>query len=322
MLDHILTTKYQLGAVSVLDHSPTPSEFENLLQAYLLSCKVEEKSLNTVDTYCQRIGAFLKFQRQILFHQSLKDIPRNDIRLYLLSLREKKLNGSTINSHYRAIKTFFNWLLAEGFISESPMENIKPPQIPKTRPRPFSRQDIDNLLLLCSGNKFLDLRNRAIILMFLDTALRVAELAGIQLSDVNFDRETITVMGKGAKERVVRIGKTAQKALLRYLLSRNDSRPCLWVTEERRPLARAGIQITIKRLCRRAGIIDAKPGAHTFRHTAAICCLRNGMGEFALQVMLGHATLAMTRKYTQALSSEDAVIAHRLASPVDRLGIK
>jgi len=158
--------------------------------------------------------------------------------------------------------------------------------------------------------------------MFLDTGLRLSELAGIQLADVNFDRETIKVMGKGAKERVVRMGKTTQKALLHYLLKRNDDYSCLWVTEERRPLRRAGVQIAIKRLCHRAEITDAKPGPHTFRHTAAINYLRNGGSEFTLQIMLGHSTLEMTRKYVSSLGAEDMIKMHKIASPVDCMSLK
>jgi len=79
---------------------------------------------------------------------------------------------------------------------------------------------------MCDGVKFLELRNRAMVLMFLDTALRRSELAAVQQSDVDFDAETVHVLGKGAKERVVRIGRATQKALLKYLLARNDSHPC------------------------------------------------------------------------------------------------
>lgn len=129
-------------------------------------------------------------------------------------------------------------------------------------------------------------------------------------------------MGKGAKERVVRMGKTTQKALLRYLLMRTDTHPCLWVTEERRPLEARGVQMAIKRLCHRANITDARLGPHTFRHTAAINYLRNGGDVFTLQVMLGHSTLQMTRRYVSVLGIDDLVRVHTKASPVDNLGLR
>jgi len=201
------------------------------------------------------------------------------------------------------------------------MQNIKPPKIPKKIIKPFSSQDINNLLLLCAGNKFLDLRNRAIVLLFLDTGLRLAELASIQLQDIDFDDETIRVLGKGSKERIVRMGKTTQKALLKYILSRRDDYPCLWLTEERKPLTVEGIQTAIKRLCRRAEITDARPSPHTFRHTAAILYLRNKGDIFTLQNMLGHASLEMTRRYLSSLGADDMIKAHKIASPVDNLNL-
>ena len=218
-------------------------------------------------------------------------ISNNDIRLFLLSLQERNLSSSTVNTYYRVLHSFFSWLVNEGLLSRSPMQNIKPPRLTRVLIKPFSKQDIEKLLLLCSGANFLAVRNKAIILLFLDTGLRLSELASIQLENTDFERETIRVMGKGAKERVVRIGKTTQKAVLRYLLMRTDPYPCLWVTEERRPLGARGVQMVIKRLCHRANIKDAAPGPHTFRHTSAINYLRNGGDVFTLQIMLGHSTL-------------------------------
>ena len=319
ILDHSPVNKIHIGNLSGVDLSPAPSWIKNQANYYLLACRVEAKSPLTLQTYSRRIASFIKFMDALELDGNDSDINSYHIRLFLASLQKKGCKASTINSYYRALQTFFNWLVAENIIVKSPMFNIKPPRIPKTKPQPFSRQDIENLLLLCSGNKFLARRNRAIILLFLDTGLRLAELANIQLSDMDFDRGLIKVMGKGAKERVVRMGKRTQKALLQYLLSRNDSYPSLWVTEERTPLSRHGLQTAIKRLCHRAAIADAKPGPHTFRHTAAISFLRNGGSEFTLQIMLGHSTLQMTRRYVSTLGEDDMIRAHEIASPVDNL---
>lgn len=318
----------QIGSLSALDLLPTENEgaapLQKLLRSYLIACKVEGKSPNTLTIYSRVIGYFTQFVQD----SDVTHITAQHIRLFLLSYHDKclpngrKLTSATVNAYYRALKTFFNWLVAEGFLTKSPMQNIKPPKVDKKIIRPFSPKDIEDILLLCSGNKFLDLRNRSIVLLFMDTGLRLEELSNIQLKDINFDQETIKVMGKGAKERIVRMGKSTQKAMVKYLLKRDDSYTCLWVTEERKPIRRAGIQITVKRLCQRAEITDAKPGPHTFRHYAAISCLRNGMNVFTLQEMLGHASLEMTRRYTKTLGAEDVIEAHKTASPVDMLKLK
>lgn len=309
MLDHLTNNKIQIRGVSGLDLLTTQ------LNAFILSCQVDGLSPATLKNYRYQLDRFVSFCIK-LNQDDAHYITSHHLRLFLARLQETN-SPVSVRDYYKAINRFFNWLVAEGLLDKSPAQNIKPPRVPQVIIRPFSELDISNLLLLCSGNSFLEARNKAMVLVFMDTGLRLSELANIQLKDIDFDRETIKVMGKGAKERVVRIGKTTQKAVLHYLLMRRDNYPCLWVSEERRPLTRDGVQTVIKKLCHRANITDAKPGPHTFRHTAAISCLRNGMGEFTLQIMLGHSTLQMTRRYVSSLSQEDMIEAHKKASPVD-----
>lgn len=312
MLDRLPVEKVHIGGIAGLDRLPSGKPLSSQVRSYLIACKVEGKSPKTLETYFMVLSRFLN-------STDSDPLSPDQIRLFLLSLQNDNLKPSTVHIYYRSLNTFFNWLEREGVIEHSPMSNIKPPRVPLTIIKPFTNEDIQSLLLRCSGDKFLDVRNRGIILLFLDTAIRLSELAGIQLNDINFDRETIKIMGKGSKERIVRIGRVTQKALLRYILMRRDNHGCLWLTEERRPMTRAGVEITIKRLTRRAGITGTKHGAHTFRHTAAINYLRNGGGEFTLQIMLGHSTLQMTRRYVSTLGAEDMIKAHRMASPVDNM---
>lgn len=316
-VDHLCINKIHACTGTALDHLYCRNPLPELIKSYLLAGKVEGKSPKTLEIQVAILASFADFSKD-----EEEPLTANNIRLYLLSLQSRNLSPDTLLTYYQRLKAFLNWLVNEEHIEKNPMRNIKPPRLPKRIVRPFSEEDIRNLLLLCSGNRFLDLRNRAIILLFLDTGLRLSELAGIQLVDIDFDRETIPVMGKGAKERVVRIGKTTQKALIRYILKRNDEHECFWVTEERHPMTKSGIQIAVKRLCKRANITGCKLGPHTFRHTAAINYLRNGGGEFTLQIMLGHSTLAMTRKYASSFSTEDMIRVHRVASPVDNMKLK
>jgi len=199
---------------------------------------------------------------------------------------------------------------------------MRSPRVPKRIIRPFSPDNIRDMLLLCDESKFLGIRNRAIILTFVDTGLRLSEMAGIQLKDIDFDRELIRVMGKGARERVVGIGKGTQKALLKYLLIRRDSHPCLWVTEEARPMQARGIQIMIRRLGKRAGITGARPSPHTFRHTFGTWSLLNGASEREVQSLLGHSSQRMTQQYTATINSEHAIKSHKRFSPVDNMALK
>ncbi len=201
------------------------------------------------------------------------------------------------------------------------MATIRPPRMPKTLIKPFNTEDLQKLIFLCNhdNSPFLGARNKAIIMVFLDTGIRLSEIAGMQLDDLDFTRGIIKIMGKGAKERVVAIQQRTQRALLTYLLMRSDGYRCVWVSEERRPLSFWGVENMIRRLGQQAGLKNVRCSPHTFRHTAATMCLANGAGEFEVQAMLGHSTLTMTRRYAASINSEKAAEAHKRFSPVEHL---
>jgi site-specific recombinase XerD len=170
--------------------------------------------------------------------------------------------------------------------------------------------------------RFLGSRNKAIVLTLLDTGVRVSEIGNINLEDIDTERGWVKITGKGAKERVVRIGANAQKALWRYLVHRpNTERGQLWLTEEETPLRPDGIQMVIKRLKQRAGVTSSG-NCHRFRHTFALNFLRADRNPFNLQYLLGHSDLRMVRHYTATLGMEDALKAHEKASPADLLNLK
>jgi len=158
--------------------------------------------------------------------------------------------------------------------------------------------------------------------MLLDTGLRVSEIASIKHDDLDTERGWIKVKGKGATERVVRIGVAAQKALWRYLVHRpSNGKTELWLTEEGTPLQSDGIQIMIRRLKERAGV-RSRGNCHRFRHTFALNFLRADRNPFNLQYLLGHSDLRMVRHYTATLGMEDALEAHKKASPADLMQLK
>jgi len=309
VLDRLTGQGTQIGRVSELHQLIGCGDITAHLQAFLLSCRVDSLSPASLRDYKQKIGMFVVFCSSLGVTDP-KQVTAASIRMFMLKLQETNAPVS-VSDYYRCVKRFLNWMVEERVLKHNPMSTIRPPKVPQKIIVPFALEHIRRMLLLCDNDTFLGARNRAVVLAFLDTGLRLSEMAGIQLADVDFDRETIKVMGKGAKERVVRIGKTAQKALLRYLLMRRDDYPCLWVTEERRPLTHWGIAQVIERLGKRAGIKGVRCSAHTFRHTFATRALINGAGEFEVQSLLGHNTLDMTRRYAASLRSEEAVVGHR-----------
>ena len=232
-----------------------------------------------------------------------------------------------MHHYYAVLKAFFNWCVGEGFLEESPLAKVK---VVNPKPKviqPYTSEEIAKMLAVCDYDyqhnaKFLGSRNKAIIIMLLDTGMRVSEIASIKLEDIDTKQGWVKVTGKGAKERVVRIGATAQKALWRHLVHRpNNGRPELWLTEEHAPLQSDGIQMMIRRIKQRVGI-TSKGNCHRFRHTFALNFLRADRNPFNLQYLPGHSDIRMVRHYTATLGMEDALEAHVKASPADLLGLK
>jgi integrase/recombinase XerC len=317
-----------------LDRLTTGGDLVSQVRFFLISCKVDSLSPKTIHGYTQILRAFIKHCRKEHI-DSAQQITTDAMRGYILNL-QARMKPVSVSDHYRTIKRFLNWLCAENVLTVNPMARIRPPKVPKQVMQAFTADHIHRMLMVC-GDSFAGSRDLAILLTFLDTGLRLGELAGIQMGDLDPDKGTIMVTGKGAKQRKVRMDGETQKAVLRYLLRRRAKRdedikkgrkpenwPCLWVTEERRPITPDGIRQIIKRIGKRAGVTGTglKVSPHTFRHTFAILSLRGGMGEFALQRLLGHETLTITRRYTSTLNDEDAIAAHKEASPVAYLRIR
>ncbi len=230
--------------------------------------------------------------------------------------------------YFRALRRFFNWAVEEGYLDTSPLAGIhfKPP--PQPRIEPYTPDAIKRLLAVCerdirTGGRFVGLRNRAMILVFLDTGLRRSEVANIKLTDLNLDARRISVIGKGNKPGIVPFCSKTAKVLWAYLAEREARAKCsrLWVTEEGHPFTADGMDSWFTRLKQRGGVTETGC-LHKMRHTAALQYLRAAKDSFLLQLYLRHESLEMSRRYTRGLKAEEAIEAHRNgASPVESLGL-
>jgi site-specific recombinase XerD len=311
-----------------------------LIDAYLLSHETEWTSRNTSMYYSGILRRFLWFSQQNGWPDNAALITEWNVREFLRYVgREVNRwtamgNGSesssrrasprTVHHYYRALTAFFNWALREGYLAESPMVNVKVAKPKRKVIRPYTQEQVERILAVCAQdykqrNRLLGSRNYAIVMLLFDSGLRLTELLTISLRDIDKESGWIRVTGKGAKERVVRIGSTSQTALRSYL----DHRPgsgtgALWLTEKGSPLTARGLQSAFHRLKQRAGI-EEEGGCHRMRHTFALSFLRSDRNPFNLQYLLGHNSLEMVRHYTATLGMEDALEAHVKASPGDHL---
>jgi len=319
------------------------TSLRSLVNGFILTKQTEGKSPRTVEFYSENLKRFLWYAQRQGWHDDIRMLTEWHIREFLGYVANEKCrwglegNGSetsqskashtTVHHYFVVLANFFGWVAREGFLPESPTAKIKVAK-PKDRViKPYTQEEVIRMLDVCDKDyehnaKFLGSRNKAIVLVLLDAGVRLSELISMTLGDINTSNGNIGVMGKGSKERVVRIGKVAQKALWRYLMHRPDN-GCqeLWLSEEKRPLSCGGVQCLVRRLKERAGI-NSSGSVHRFRHTFALNFLRVDKNVFNLQYLLGHSELEMVRRYTATLGMEDALKAHEKASPADIMGLR
>lgn len=330
----------------VIEARPTAqpgTSIKSLIYGFILTKQTDGKSLRTVEFYSDNLKRFIWYAQQKKWSEDIRVLTEWDIREFLgyvtnetnrwgiegngSESARRKVSHTTVHHYYVCLANFFAWVKREGFLIDNPVDNIKVAKSKDKVIKPYTQEEISRLLAVCdkdyeSNAKLLGSRNRAIILVLLDAGVRLMELTGMKIQDVNTTNGNIRVLGKGNKERIVRIGKTAQKSLWRYLMSRpNNGREELWFTEEGKPLSSRAVQCMIKRLKKRAGV-NGDGSVHRFRHTFALNFLRIDKNVFNLQYLLGHNELEMVRRYTSALGMEDALKAHEKASPADNMGFK
>lgn len=163
------------------------------------------------------------------------------------------------------------------------------------------------------------------MLLLLDTMIRVSELTGCHVEDLNLEGRYLKVWGKGSKERIVPLGRTVQKALWKYITFYRPQpymprRDMLFLTADGRPMTKNRVEAILKAYGKRAGLRGVRVSPHTFRHTGAVLFLRNGGDVFSLQRIMGHSTLEVLRGYVN-LSQGDLNRVHANASPLDNLEI-
>ena len=218
----------------------------------------------------------------------------------------------SVAGYVRGLRAFGNWLARDGLAVARALRALANPRVPRRVIEPLSDADLRHLLAAAGQ------RDAAVVLLLLDTGLRVSEVVGIRLGDLRRDGG-IKVTGKGDAERMVPVGGTARRAVGAYLAARgpggSDER--LFLNQADQPLTTSGVSQLLRRLRRRTGV-SARCNPHTFRHTFAHNYLVNGGDALSLQRILGHSCLDMVKRYVR-LSDVDLAGRHRSASPADRL---
>ncbi len=233
-----------------------------------------------------------------------------ELRAWLIELRTT-LAPVSVAGYVRTLRVLGNWLAAEALAEAGALRGLRRPRVPHKVIEPVADDLLRRLLSVCS------VRDRAIVLLMLDTGLRVSEVASIRLGDLRPDG-TLKVRGKGSRERMVPVGLTARQAIVRYLGLRGPGQPDEALLLGRRgEIKSRGLQHMLRRMKARVGV-TGRLSPHSLRHTFARSYLVNGGDVFSLQRILGHTTLDMVKRYV-AFADADLAARHRTASPADHL---
>ena len=235
---------------------------------------------------------------------------------------QQHLNPTTVGIRWRSIRAFFNWLHQEGWIETSPVKRIQPPRAPKQFPKMLSSSQIQALVHAAKkrSNSWQGYRNYAMILTFLDCGLRVSELCGLVVDDLDLTHSSLTVIGKGSRERSVYFGSRIARILRSWLSKRTLSLPAnaLFCSSQGDRLTRHTVTHIVRRLANEGGLEAIQCSPHTLRHTFATEFIRNGGDPFSLQRLLGHSDIQTTMIYVH-MAGKTLREAHAKASPIDRI---
>lgn len=277
-----------------------------LLRSYLFHLQARNLSPRTVKATGEYLRPFLALHDPLTCSQ-------DDIRAYLADM-VARCQPSTVQTAWRHLKGFFDWLLAEGDITANPMQGVPKPIVPPVSVRVLTGDEVRRLLATCKGQGTDNRRDLAILTIMLDAGLRLAEVTNLTLHDIGEDN-SLRIFGKGRKWRTVALGATSSTALNRWLRIRGDQPGSLW-TGRKGSLTPTGVRGLIRRRARLAGL-NVHP--HMLRHTFVDNWLRNGGSEVDLARLAGWTSTAMANRYAQHRAAERAVAAHRTVSPLDKL---
>ena len=287
--------------------------FSNWLEKFLFDLDKEKNySPATQEGYASDLREFGEF---LADYFKVKDaslvevlkIDRKVIRGWLNQLYQG-LNPSSIERHLASARSFFQYLVKQGVVGNNPARLVRSPKKDKKIPKVMNPDEVFALLELPDSKSREGIRDRAIFELFYASGMRVSELTGLNIEDLDLDQRLVRVFGKGSKERIVPINENAVERLKKWLELRKffkktvldkDAEQSLFLNKRGTRISKQSIELMLKKYLKKGNMLrPATP--HTLRHSFATHLLDSGMDIRSIQELLGHASLSTTQKYTQA----------------------
>ena len=295
------------------------------IQSFLDQLSIEKGfSDNTLEAYRNDLNQLANFVEELAVIQDYNPewatVDRNLLISYILNLKDRNYAATTVARKVAAVKSFFDFLVAEGTLRSDPTENLSSPKVGKSLPKPLAAAEVAALLAepakLSSPEAK---RDEAMIELLYACGMRISELVALNMVDINLGAGFVRCLGKGAKERIIPIHEKAAQVIEYYikearpLLLRNKDEEALFLNRRGERLTRQGFWLILKAYAKAAGI-EKEVTPHTLRHSFATHMLRGGADLRAVQELLGHANISSTQIYTH-LTSEHVRHAYEKAHP-------
>lgn len=307
----------------------TLSSFQEAKDIFLLHCHAKNLSQKTIRWYEKKLEELKQFLPQTFSNVPFQNITTDVLRNFIFQLQKKdsaRHKNTPISSHtvagtVKVIKCFFRFLFEEGYLPQNPSERVRVPKVLRKIIKPLTKEEIRKLLSMPDITSFTGYRNYLMMLIFLDTGMRLSELLNLRVQDIDWNRYTFKILGKGNKEREVPFGMRVAKVFVKYLKWRKNfsDSGIVFINKEGQPLHPRYLQYVFKEYGEKAEVENLHP--HCFRHTAALQWIVSGGDVFSLQRLLGHTSLEMVRVYV-SLAASDVSAKHRQFGLVDHLDIK
>ncbi len=287
-----------------------------MLKAYRYYLQIERAmSPNTVASYCSDVQAFIQWLKTDGGGIAPEDVGSADIIAYLGSLSfllSKRSQARLLSS----FKSFYNWMVLEGYIADNPCDAVDTPKLGIYFPEVLSIEEVEAIMDSVPLGTWDGLRDRAFLEILYGCGLRVSEAADLKISQIFFNDGFLRVVGKGDKERMVPVGDVALDAVKAYLAVRLEPKSgrdddVLFISRVRKAISRVALFNIVKKYAMLAGITK-EISPHTFRHSFATHLIENGADLRVVQEMLGHESILTTEIYTHIDKNtwQAAVIAH------------
>ena len=276
-------------------------EREKIIDDYLDFLKYQKNySEYTIKSYENDIMEYFNY----INSESLnyKDIEYSDIRFYLMYLKDKEDNNSSIDRKLSALRGFYKYLVNEEVVHNNVFSLVNGPKKSKKLPRYFDYNELEEMFLIPDTNTALGQRDLLLLEMLYATGCRVGELVSIKVKDIDFNRRTILIVGKGNKERFLNYGEYCEDILKKYLkdgyLSLNVNKSeFLFLNKNGGVLTERGVRFILDKIIKQTGI-NKNISPHMIRHSFATHLLNEGCDLLTVQKLLGHESIKATQIYT------------------------